>query len=185
MKKITLKLPEYNSLRDIKYSDLLKFQEIVKLNDGESEVFLAYKLLNIFYGIDKETARNLSPEQFDLLCSKIFTVLNENVSLQNIIIMDGIEYGLIPNFSKITTGELIDLDDLLSNQKFIEIFSVLYRPIIGEINKRGEYRIEEYKGYDNKFKDIDAFTALGCLGFFMKSFQILNQIILSSSVQKK
>lgn len=185
MEKITLKLPDYNSLRDIKYSDLLKFQEIIKLNDNENEIFLTYKLLDIFYGIKKSTARNLSPEQFDLLCGKVLNVLNETPELQNIIVMDNKKYGLIPNFSKITTGELIDLEDLLKEERWVEIFSILYRPLIGDINKRGEYRIEEYNGFDDKFKDIDAYTAIGCINFFYKSFQILNHLILTSMEVKK
>ena len=49
----------------------------------------------------------------------------------------------------------------------------------------GEYRIVEYTEYDDKFKDIDAYTAIATKNFFYKSCQILNQHILLSTAKTK
>jgi len=183
--KLTVK--DIKSLRDVKYTDFIKFTELIRLSEdmGNPEEFLLYKALDIFYDIDRKTARKLVFEQTEELMRRVHAILDEEPKLQNLIIMDGVEYGLIPDFGKIETGELIDLEDLYKETKWIEIFSILYRPIEGEINKKGEYRIKEYEGYDDKFKDIDAYTALGCIGFFLKSFQILKNIILISTEKKK
>lgn len=188
MKQEILKLKQINSLKDIRFQDLVKFNEFINLLEDidNKEEILQFKALEIFYGIKSKDARKLSPNDFKMLVNNIERAIGSKteINLQNIIIMNGIEYGLIPNFEKVTTGELIDLDSLFVDKKFIEIFSILYRPIVGEINKKGEYRIAEYEGYDDKFKDIDVYTANGCLNFFIMSFQILNQAFLTSMIMK-
>ena len=139
----------------------------------------------MFYGIKRKDAKLLSLEQYELLIKKVSDTFNDEIKLQNIIIMDGVQYGFVPKFDDITAGELIDLDNLLLEEKWIEIFSILYRPIIGDINRNGEYRIVEYTEYDDKFRDIDAYTAIAVKNFFYKSCQILNQHTLLSTLNKK
>lgn len=188
MKQEILKLKQINSVRDIRFQDLIKFTDFMDMLEDidNKEEILQFKALEIFYGIKSKEARKLSPNDFKMLVNKIETAIGVKTEfkLQNIIIMKGVTYGLIPNFEKVTTGELIDLDTLLTDKKFIEIFSILYRPIIGEINKKGEYRIVEYEGFDEKFKDIDVYTANACLNFFIMSFQTLNQAFLTSMIMK-
>lgn len=176
MDKTVLKVKDINSLRDINYTAYKQFGEIMSIMDdvNSKEDFLIFKTLDIFYGIKRKEARQLMPEQIDTLVNKVLKAISEEAVLQNIIELDGIKYGLIPNFEKIKGGELIDLEELYKEDRMIELFSILYRPIIGDINTKGEYRIEPYDEYDDKFKNIDALTAMGCINFFMRSFQILN-----------
>ena len=184
----TIKVKKIDSLRDISYNQFLQFNELVALAetlDESKDSFLTYKLLKLFYDLPKETVKRFTIEQTEELLGNVFKIFDDSPTLQNIVIMDGKEYGLIPNFSKITGGELIDLEDLFKNDKWIEIFSILYRPIVGEINDRGEYRIEEYEEYDDRFKNIDAYTAIACKNFFYKSFQILKQHTLTSTETPK
>lgn len=178
-----IKLKEIKGLRDISFNALTEFQAFCELENNTEDDY-TFKSLELFYGLDYDTVRALTIEQVDMLTSKVAEAFKETPELQNLITMNGIQYGLIPKFEDITAGELIDLEDLRENGNLIELFSILYRPIIGEINKSGEYRIQPYSGYDDKFKNIDAFTANGCLGFFIKSFHILKVLTHSSTTTK-
>ena len=179
-----IKVKDIKSMRDYTYQTFKNYMEVSNiLEDNYKE--LGYKILDMFYGIKRKDAKLLSLEQYELLIQKVSDTFNDEIKLQNIIIMDGVQYGFIPKFDDITAGELIDLDNLLLEEKWIEIFSILYRPIIGDINRNGEYRIVEYTEYDDKFRDIDAYTAIAVKNFFYKSCQILNQHTLLSTLNKK
>lgn len=179
-----IKLNEIKGLRDIKFRDLLEFQAFTELENNTEDDY-TFKSLELFYGLDYDTVRALTIEQVELLTNKVAEALKEVPTLQNIITLNGIQYGLIPKFEDITAGELIDMEELRVSGELIELFSILFRPIVGKINKNGEYRIQPYSGYDDKFKDIDAYTANGCLNFFTQSFHILKILTHSSTTMKK
>lgn len=178
MKTKELIVKDYQTKADIKYSD---FEQLTKSLEGQNledidPNFLTMRILKIFYNISPTEARKLKQEQVDLLVGKIGLILNQPKSeLKTIIEMNGKQYGLIPKFVDITAGELIDLDELYREKNFIGLTSILYRPIIGNINKIGEYQIEEYTGYNDKFKNISLDIVEGYMSFFTKSYQILNQ----------
>lgn len=179
-KEVTITVKELKSKRDIKFTDLLRLREVIDgVPDEELDLeFLSFRILDIFYGIRRRDARMLKPEQIELLINNFNTAMAEETSFNNVLIKDGIEYGFIPNFSEqLTAGELIDLDTLLKEKDYISILSILYRPIIGTFNGKGEYRIEEYKGYDDKFKDVSAFDVEGVMNLFYQSFQNLSHIM--------
>lgn len=174
MKKIKL----VNSMRDVKFTDLKNFRDLIELSEGQpnQEEYLSYSILKIFYDISREDARKLDPKDFEEAINAVANALTEEIVLQNIVCMKGVTYGLIPNFSKITAGELIDMDALLADKDIIQLMSILYRPIIGEVNSKGEYRIVDYEEYDYRFENIDAFTVEGALAFFTKSLGHLKTI---------
>lgn len=179
-----IKVKDIKSMRDYSYNTFKGFMEVSNIVT-DNDIELGYKILDMFYGIKRKDAKLLSLEQYELLIKKVSDTFNDEIKLQNIIIMDGVQYGFVPKFDDITAGELIDLENLLLEEKWIEIFSILYRPIIGDINRNGEYRIVEYTEYDDKFRDIDAYTAIAVKNFFYKSCQILNQHTLLSTMNKK
>ena len=166
-------------LEDIKFRDLIKFNEYLKMAEDDISV-MSYQILRIFYSIDKTDAMKLSPDEFDSLVGSVISVINQDGEFKNILEMNGVKYGFIPKFEEIKAGELIDMDALLVEERYIELMSILFRPIIGDINKSGQYRIEEYKGYDDRFSEIDASVVTGILSFFLKSYQILKQVSLTS-----
>ncbi len=178
MKTKELIIKDYQTRADVKYSDFVKFIESIEGQDVDSidPNFLTMRILKVFYDINPKDARNLKQAQLEMLINKITIVLAQPKSeMKNIIEMNGIKYGLIPNFADITAGELFDLDEMYREKDFIKLTSILYRPIVGEINNIGEYNIGEYEGYDDKFKEIGLDIVEGYMDFFLKSYQILNQ----------
>lgn len=177
MKTKELNVKDYQSRSDIKYSDFLDFTQSLNGEDIEEidPNFLTMRILKVFYNIGPKDARLLKQHQVEILVNKIATVMMlPKGEMKNIIEMNGVKYGLIPDFSDITVGELIDLDEMYKEKDFIKLTSILYRPIKGEINNIGEYNIEDYKGCDDKFKDVSLDIVEGYMDFFYKSYLILN-----------
>ena len=125
------------------------------------------------------------------IATKTMFDINELLSKEHDLIqrfeIDGIEYGFIPNLSKITAGEFIDLDNYLSDdtKQLHKICAILYRPIKSSTGKY--YDIEKYEGTD-KLSDImmkvDCKVALGALVFFyLLSKSLLN--LTNTYIQKE
>ena len=86
------------------------------------------------------------------------------------------EYGFVPNLSKISTGEYIDLETYTKEpvKNLHNIMSILYRPVTHKVNER--YAIENYNPDEFKeelFKDCPMDIALSSLGFFLSLGEIL------------
>ena len=185
-----IKLKDYRTKSDILYTDFIKLQEsITSLDDELTQLgldFINKMVLSIFYTIDSKFMRRLTFEQIEELVGRINNILVMPKSdLKMLFEMDGITYGFIPNFSEITSGELIDMDDCLKQNNYIELTSILYREVIGKVNKKGEYRIKEYEGYDRKFEKVSLDIVEGYMDFFMKSYQILKNNIPTSTLVEK
>lgn len=171
---IVLNLRDYNSKADIKYKDFMEFSELLKSGDDIDELFLSKRILKIFYGLDLKMIRLLKQQQINILLDKISKVMEMEIKFKNIINYKGIQYGFIPNFSDITAGELIDIEDCYKNNDFISLTSILYRPIIGKIDNLGRYKIEEYKVYNDIFSEVTLDIIEGYISLFTKSFQLLS-----------
>jgi hypothetical protein len=80
-----------------------------------------------------------------------------------------VEYGFEPNLSQMSYGAYVDIskyETLVIDDKWAEIMSILYRPVI---KKQGKlYDIESYKGeiHKEKFLNIGMDIHFGALFFF-------------------
>lgn len=177
-------MKEIKSLKDIRYKD---YQHIVSLvNQGEEDKTIAENILTYIHNLTDEEINQLSIEEYEKALKDFSDVITETkFETFNVLKYDGVTYGLIPDFQKIKASELIDMDTLYSRGQIIELISILYRPIVGEINKTGEYRIETYKAFNTTFENLDAHHVLSVLNFFSKSFLTLKSIILSSTQMKE
>lgn len=76
--------------------------------------------------------------------------------------------GFIPNLSKITFGELIDLDNYLPQNKFLhKSMAILYRKV--EARSRDLYTITPYEGAGDasEYKEMPLSIAMGAMLFFL------------------
>ena len=98
---------------------------------------------------------------------------------KKIIDFKGQQYGFVPNLSKLTTGEYIDLQTYSKRpiESLHNIMSILYRPITKQVNNR--YAIENYDPDQFKeelFKECTMDIALSSLGFFLTLGEALMRI---------
>lgn len=163
------------SANDIRFKDFVQVEEkLSNVSNLTSEEVL--EVVSTLYEAEIEKVSEMDyNEVLDKLVNVIEAIGKTEMDLVTRFESDGVKYGFIPNFSEITTGELIDLDNLLVEKDFIGIASILYRPIVKE-SKKGRYTIEEYKGIDRElFENASMRFYMGFINFFYKSLSILNQ----------
>ena len=96
-------------------------------------------------------------------------IKNVELPLQKEITIDGVEYGFEPNLSEIAYGAYVDIskyETLEINDKWAEIMSILYRPIIKRTGMF--YDIKSYSGYidGETFLDVTMDVHFGAIFFF-------------------
>lgn len=168
---------KYNTKWDIPYTDYISFKTALRDDLTVDEL---YDLLSKLYKVDKSVFDDFTPENLNDLTSKLFDIIQSDTPLVNRFRMNGKDYGLIPNFSKITAGELIDMDNLFANDDITSLMSILYRPIekyqwnpFGIFGQK-RYIIEKYKEPDFEgFRNVPLHIVDGALSFFLSSCQTL------------
>jgi hypothetical protein len=166
--------------------DFIYIQELIK--SGMEPIKMHNNLIKYF------NLQYLKPEQAEEIMTQTYTLLsdfNESMINQskfpliNKFILDGIEYGLIPDFEDMTVGEWIDVDNYQTEITSInKLLSIFYRPLI---NKMGDkYQIEKYEGtiYSQEMLNADIKIYMGLMVFF---YRLNNELIkgINTYIQKQ
>lgn len=174
-------MKQYKTKHDVVYKDLQSFNSFYEDNK-DNEEFLTQKMLLIFYGIRHKNYLSMKVEEITKLSNELSYVLAlPTPEFQPIIEHEGKKYGFIPDFNDITAAELIDLTNILENEDFQSLTSILYRPIVGKVTKDGKYNIGEYNGYTDNFANVSQYIVDGYMNFFDKSLLQLQYIMMVSS----
>lgn len=158
---------------EITYKQFKKFEGIYDTYKDEPNL-LTIKMIKIFSG---KEPKELSIDELDEIEKAIADELSKEDYLIRKFNRNGINYGIIPNFSKITTGELIDLDTLMSENDLLGVCRILYRPI--ESSNKDTYTIREYDGTSD-LDDISWHICRSAISFFVQSFHHLKRITHTS-----
>jgi hypothetical protein len=166
--EITINLP--SSWKDItlrKYLELQRDLEIHKDDAIAQFHFTIHHLCNL----DASVIMSMTNESHEKIKTSLDALmLNQEVPLQRLITIDGIEYGFEPNLSKISYGAYLDItknDTLAIDNNWAKIMSILYRPVIRKSKER--YEIASYQGEvdDELFLDVGMDVVFGCWFFFI------------------
>jgi hypothetical protein len=142
--------------------------------EDSTEIQLMIKSLEALVGIDGGILSKVPIKQlrdaYNQLGELISTTPNNELS--RVVEIDGVEFGIIPDFDELSLGEFVDLDNYLQNNwlNIDKIFAVLYRPVIARDDNK--YDIEPYslKGIKKRrdlFNDkLSIDTVYGALVFF-------------------
>jgi len=164
-----------SSLKEVTLDQWMKFTAMTK-DIEDDEVFLMEKTVEILCNIPLETVRKIQYQSVSHMCAALFEVFEQKPKFERSFVMDGIEYGFIPQMDDISFGEYIDLDSFLTDENNLhKAMAVLYRPIKQKISD--QYLIEEYDPHrEQQMKQMPVYYALGALGFFLT----LNKELLSN-----
>jgi hypothetical protein len=125
------------------YAKLMLVVEKEEVSEIELMVGSLEALADIPGGLLTKAPIKLLREAYNQLEELTSTMPNKELS--RVVEIDGIEYGIIPDFDELSLGEFVDIDNYLqdSYNNLSKIFAVLYRPII---DRKGEqYIIEDYE----------------------------------------
>ena len=142
-KATEFKLPtSWDEVSVAQYSKLMLAIE----KEGTTEIELMIKSLEALVGIDGGILTKV-PIKMLREAYKQLGELTSNMpsnELSRVVEIDGIEYGIIPDFNELTLGEFVDLDNYLQDNynNLNKIFAVLYRPVIERDGN--SYNIEPY-----------------------------------------
>lgn len=167
-----MKIPKKQS--DILAKTYVNFQNYITTTEDKPENVLA-NTLKIFYNITEKDIKNIPYTHLLDMQKIIENILKYPTKLINRFKIEGIEYGLLPNFDDMILSEYIDCD----TDDIIRQISVLYRPIIKK--KRNKYLIEKYIPSEDRYilfkEKLTLDIYLGFIGFFLTIEQeLLNYI---------
>ena len=96
---------------------------------------------------------------------------NVDLPLQKFITIDGVEYGFEPDLSRMAYGAYVDISKYETfeiNEKWAEIMSILYRPLIKTTGKLYDIKAYDGKIDGDKFMNVSMDIHFGTL-FFLKT----------------
>jgi hypothetical protein len=181
MERIKRKVAVPNDWSGISIRMYQDFEEIKKKNLEESDFNL--EVLSAICGIEKELATQLEVNSLKKIF-KTLSFLNKEMpdtkELIKRVEWKGKKYGLIPNFSEISMGEYIDIEEYCKDagKNLHKIMSVLYRPIVKETETR--YSIEAYAPNEEKeqeYLDFPILPSVSSLSFFFRLGKILPSVL--------
>ena len=124
--KIKLIVP--TELSEIRLSQYQKYYKIQEENKDES--FLTTKMIEIFCGIPHKDSFRMKLRDVTKVTNILGDLFNKKPKLKQRFIMNGVEYGFIPNLDDMSLGEYVDLDTYISSwDNMHKAMAVLYRPI--------------------------------------------------------
>jgi hypothetical protein len=146
-------------------------------NDEEKLNNEIYKLFNY------QDKTDIEKQKFLL---EIYKKIKLNEDFVRTFEFNGIEYGFIPNLSKITTQEVMDFERLMVEGKHLnKIAAILYRPITHKFNT--SYKIEEYEGYEKYgeiMNKVDSLIIIGALAY-LKQLSISLPLLIGKKIENE
>ena len=183
-------IPE--TLRDIKLSQWQRYIEILDKNkDAELTGFLEKKLLGIFCGVELKDIDRIGLSVFDNTIQHLSNILNSKPELVKTFKMTGtddvtVEFGLIPNFDKMSYGEFVDLEKYLFVDKDLHrAMAVMYRPV--KLKSKGSYLIHDYNGTEylaEVMKNTPLDVALSARVFFYRLATKLSNFTMAYTLKE-
>jgi len=157
-------IPE--SIADI---TLGQYQKLMAIDNELDDYTKVCKKLEIFTGLIRSEIDHITQKDLSEISNQIDLALNIDGEFKTRFTMNGIEFGLIPNFDKIQTKEYVDLSSYgIEIDTLHNVMAILYRPIKESYGKT--YSIQNYKGtedYADAMKNMPLSYVNGALAFFL------------------
>jgi len=197
MKDIEFELEgvKYKLPKDLSIGTYVKIFKVKNLFD---EDYFEPKLISIVTGADEKLLEDAPRVQISYLANEIAKLIPfERPTFVDRFILEGIEYGFIPEWKKMTFAEFADLDTLMNKKPeemldYLHIITaILYRPIVKQKSKH-KFEIEKYDSdimveRAELFKDkLDIEYSLGAQFFFIqfaKNFSLYTRISLTQTIK--
>ncbi|QDP51104.1 MAG: hypothetical protein Unbinned3907contig1000_47 [Prokaryotic dsDNA virus sp.] len=176
--KAKIKVP--TDLNDISLGQYQMFDLLTKDIEG---VFLDQRTVEIFCGISFAEVALITHKDVKEVAEDIRELLSGEVEFKHRFKIKTQEFGFIPDFENITSGEFADLTSYVGKiEEMHKTMAILFRPITNKVGDK--YDIYPYTGTKD-FSDLMKFMplgiALGSMVFFWNLANDLKNDIQSST----
>ena len=148
MNKITFEIEgkEYELPTFLSIGDYVKIYKVKNIFDEE---YYGAKMISLLTGCPVQDLIQVNYNKMNYLVNYVITLFpRDKNNFIDRFELDGVKYGFIDSWKKMTYGEYVDLDTLFRRDDTLEyihiIMAILYRPIISEDKKTKKYEIEKY-----------------------------------------
>tara|TARA_R110000803_G_scaffold37563_1_gene80925 strand:+ start:1867 stop:2484 length:618 start_codon:yes stop_codon:yes gene_type:complete len=170
-----IKLPE--DISEITLEQSKRYIEIANREDID-DVAKTQRIVKLFTGMKFSDIENLHLGDYETITTHIGNAMNKDVDFKNRFILDGVEYGFIPNLNDITTGEYIDLSTHgTSVDNLHKVMAILFRPVIST-GMNDTYEIEPYR-VDKERQEIMKQAPMNIVNGMMVFFCLLSRELQS------
>lgn len=162
-KNIEINIP--TSLSEI---TLRQYKEFSKLCDKKdlTQSQLTQAVLTCFCGLSVADSFKVKAVDAQAINDVVLDMFQQKPQRITFFTLNGVEYGIIPNFDDITFGEQIDLDENISGYDKLHLaMAVMYRPVKTR-DKNGLYNIEDYEPLKYDMQDIPMSAVMYAQVFF-------------------
>ena len=137
--KVEINIP--SNLNEIPLKNYQIFIEETK--DSKDNLHIANKILEHFCNVKLKDILQIKYTDVIEISNHFNTIFNKEKPLITRFELGGVEFGFIPNFEEITSGEYIDLENYLKDVNTLhKAMAVMFRPITKKI--KCKYEIEPY-----------------------------------------
>jgi hypothetical protein len=166
----------------------LELQKDLKTYADEETAYIAC-ILHHLCDVEPQWITQLETDTLLNIKADLFSFMGKNdLPLQRIINIDGVEYGFEPNLSRMAYGAYLDIikwDNIQIDENWHKIMNILYRPIVKKANNL--YDIEPYTGGggEEKFLNVGMDVHWGTLFFFVHLLEDLQNATLNYLMQSE
>ena len=179
---INILVPE--NIADITLDQYVKFEALRAREDTLTEQGMVERVISLFTGIKKQDVKKLVHKDYEGLMAQIIAACEQQVEFEQRFMLDGVEYGFIPNLDEITTAEYVDLSTIgMQLEDMHKIMAILFRRITEE-DSFGNYEILPYshnKENDEVMRRCPMNVVNGALVFFWSLSRELKEAIQKST----
>lgn len=178
--EINVNIPD--SWKDVTLRKYLELQKDLE-NHKDDPMAQFHFTMHHLCGINLDVILSMTNESHEKIKKGLETLTNnQELPLQRIITIDGMEYGFEPNLSKISYGAYVDItkyDTLGIDTNWAKIMSILYRPVSKK--SKDTYSIIPYTGFidDDQFLDVTMDVHFGAWFFFINLQKDFLNVILN------
>jgi hypothetical protein len=186
----TIKISVPENIADITLDQYVKFEALRAREDKMTEQRMIERVISLFTGMKKQDVKKLVYTDYEGLMAQIIAACEQDVEFEERFMLNGVEYGFIPNLDEITTAEYVDLSTIgMDFKEMHKIMAILFRRVTNE-DAFGNYEILPYK-YDKalceEMRQCPMNIVNGALVFFWSLSRELKQAIqrFTNQVEEK
>jgi hypothetical protein len=163
--------------------------KLAKANDPPKEGMDAVRLgIEILCGLPKPMVQRIAFADVARIARIMVKLMEppktEEFPLVPRFFLGNVEYGFIPDWSELSLGEFVDLEEYCKGdvwESLPDVLSVMYRPVVSSMGPL--YEIQPYKpspGQRDKMLECPMNVALGAMVFFYDTGKVFGRVTESS-----